>query len=286
MRPATPNPVQRYLLATLDHALHRLAGERGSDRNIHDARRDLKRARATLRLLRPALGEQRYKAHNYALRDAGRLIAPLRDARSMIDAFDALVEHAADAVGAGRVRAIRATLRADLDFVRRHLHPRSREVTACRRIIRRQRAGLARAPLPSPALPQSLAGIYRRARKAGRAITPESSPEVLHEWRKRVKHVRNATAALQGLAGKPAARASARADHLGDVLGYDHDLAILAIVLSSKSMTSPDLDVGHQVEALIAARRARLQRRARELGAALFEMKPARFVKQVLGSSG
>ena len=59
-------------------------------RRVHAARKALKQARAALRLLRPCLDAAVYRRENLALRDAGRALAPLRDARVLLDAADRL----------------------------------------------------------------------------------------------------------------------------------------------------------------------------------------------------
>src|SRR6201999_1755839 len=46
---------------------------------IHGARKDLKKARAALRLVREELGEDIFKRENVALRDAARLLSASRD---------------------------------------------------------------------------------------------------------------------------------------------------------------------------------------------------------------
>ena len=53
-------------------ALQTLVPKKSDDDSIHEARKELKKARATLRLLRDALGKKAYKRENTALRDAAR----------------------------------------------------------------------------------------------------------------------------------------------------------------------------------------------------------------------
>ncbi|HYN14009.1 MAG TPA: CHAD domain-containing protein, partial [Burkholderiales bacterium] len=77
----------------LEHALKALNGrKRLSDESIHELRRELKRARAGLRLLRQAVGDPAYTRENAALRDAARPLAPVRDATVVLQALDRLVE--------------------------------------------------------------------------------------------------------------------------------------------------------------------------------------------------
>jgi len=61
-----------------------------SDTNVHEARKAIKKARATLRLLRNALPAATYRRENEALRNAARPLSATRDAKVLIDALDAL----------------------------------------------------------------------------------------------------------------------------------------------------------------------------------------------------
>src|ERR1700681_438946 len=77
----------RKLVAEIDEVVQALGKRRLSDESIHLARKAIKKARAALRLLRQGIGDGIYKLENAALRDAGRCLSPLRDAKSLADAF-------------------------------------------------------------------------------------------------------------------------------------------------------------------------------------------------------
>src|ERR1700744_5159398 len=63
------------------------------ERSVHAARKELKKARATLRLVRDALGTSSYKKENAALRDAARPLGEIRDAQVLRDALKSLIGH-------------------------------------------------------------------------------------------------------------------------------------------------------------------------------------------------
>ena len=75
--------------------------------------------------------------------------------------------------------------------------------------------------------------IYRRGRHALRKARKQNDSATLHEWRKRVKDLRYSAQMLtRKRPGDPnqqwIARLGARADELGELLGEEHDLALLA----------------------------------------------------------
>ncbi len=86
------------LSTVLDELLHHIAtalaalrAHKASDERIHQARKQLKRARANLRLLRDAIGKRAYARENAALRDAARPLSGVRDAMVLIQTLDRLI---------------------------------------------------------------------------------------------------------------------------------------------------------------------------------------------------
>ena len=64
-------------------------GDPESDEAVHDARRRVKKIRAVIRLVRPALGKTS-RAVDKDLRDVSRLLAPVADGQGIIVTLDAL----------------------------------------------------------------------------------------------------------------------------------------------------------------------------------------------------
>ena len=86
--------VQRLLCHHIDQARKALRGHQPlSDAAVHGARKQLKKGRADLRLLRKALVPQTYHYENTTLRDVARPLTTVRDARVLMDTLERLVEH-------------------------------------------------------------------------------------------------------------------------------------------------------------------------------------------------
>ena len=64
-------------------------GDPESDEAVHDARRRVKKIRAVIRLVRPAL-DKTSRAVDRELRDVSRLLAPVADGQGIIDTLDTL----------------------------------------------------------------------------------------------------------------------------------------------------------------------------------------------------
>ena len=70
---------QRIALEQIDRAQKVLRGSGEESVAVHEARKSLKRLRALLRLVRPAVGEKAFKAENAFLRDIANSLSGARD---------------------------------------------------------------------------------------------------------------------------------------------------------------------------------------------------------------
>ena len=263
------NPAARELYASIAVALARVDEPRVSDKGIHEARKALKKARAALRLLRPGLEPAAYRAENALLRDAGRALAPLREARSLLDALRALRARDRAALPPVAVDRLIRQLREEKRRVSRDRQARLAAVGTCVRLLRQS---LARAEQPDFAamgakpLSKGMRRIYRKGRNALAAARSRPGPETLHEWRKQAKYLLNALETLHGAREGKAGKAARRLRRLARRLGDDHDLAALARHARRAGL----------LQAAIARRRAGLQKKAFALGRKVYRGKPKR----------
>ncbi len=285
-------------------------------RAVHETRKALKRLRALLALLRSELGAKRYAREAAALRDCARRLAGARDAEVMLGTLDSLVRRDPSRLGrSAAVLTLRAQLLAERDTAAAHaIHdPRVRGEVAVE--LRAVRARVARWELRERGfrlLAPGLEGIYRRgrrdlrvARRRAAAERPGEKPrrgkrtrragtdthpgwgasvEALHAWRKRVKELRYAAETLDrgGKRYKPVRRVVRRADRLGEMLGEEHDLALLEARVRERSrLFAGERKVRRRLLALIAARRRKLRQRALREGERLYRRPPRRFVRRL-----
>ncbi|HXC37341.1 MAG TPA: CHAD domain-containing protein [Burkholderiales bacterium] len=252
-----------------------------SDEAIHAARKDIKRARASLRLLRPVIGERCYRSQNARLRDAGRPLSRIRDARALLDTAMDEWHRAGNKRGpllgdlVAVLRTERAKVRKDASAASAHIHKSLGKLAIAERSSAHWTLDR-----PARALPASLRRLYRRGRKSLAEASASTSDETFHEARKQAKYLALALETLQAVHPGGARRAIKRGKHIGDELGLDHDLALLRAKLadlSSKSTRGGD-SVGRRMD----KRRRRLQRKALHAGHRLYASKPRKFVRRVL----
>jgi CHAD domain-containing protein len=271
--PLDPAALRASLLGILDATLTRLShGRRPTDTRIHDTRRALKRARALLSLLRPALGADDHRFCKSRLIEAGRALADMRDERVLRQTLHRTWRRAGLPPSSSTLR------RLDREFGKADSVPDDERRITCAGSAASS-ISAARHCLGSTALLSTrtsvlgarLRRIYRRGRRQFRSLGPSSPASEWHEWRKQVKRYEYI---LQvpgpGLSG-PIDTAVQTAHTLADRLGEDHDLALLLERLHASSVgTRPPARLLQAIE----ERRQRLQRRALKIGAALYADPP------------
>lgn len=255
------------------------SGRDDSARLVHEARKTIKRMRALARLLRREIGEQEFRQVNEALRNAGRRLAGARDAQVRLATLEDLRERHPDELDGEAIQALLARLaptHTDPDAAQRERATLA-DIAEMRRDLLRwnllDREGAA--------LAAGLRSIYRDGRRRYKRVkrTRGRDPVRMHDWRKRVKSLYYALDMLGGKRSPATAKATRRANRLGETIGLEHDLWMLADYLRSDGHL--DRETQARLLALIERRRARLRRRALKLGSRLYARSPRRFAARV-----
>ncbi len=304
--------LRRMALGQLDLAIELLDADGGrppSAAAVHDTRKALKRLRALVRTLRPELGEQAYARENAVLRRSARRLSSVRDAEVMVGTLDQLlVRNRSQLAHLGAVRRLRAQFAAERDRAQRNALADSatlRETASELRAVRERVAAWELRGRGMRVCEPGLRRLYGQGRRRlARARRRPDDGRAFHLWRKRVKDLRYAVEMLDrrppraenrsaanaaggarhGKRSKQARwlrRVARRADGLGELLGEEHDLAMLA-----ERVRAADEPFAHAAGArktllkVIARRRRRLRKRALRTGGRLYARRPRKFVRR------
>jgi CHAD domain-containing protein len=131
------------------------------------------------------------------------------------------------------------------------------------------------------ALRPGLQRIYRRGRRSMRAAADEPTDEHLHEWRKRAKDLWHALQIVRPADPKRMKSRASQAHELSDLLGDDHDLAVLRVHLAAADPTVLAKPTQTALLSVIDRRRSSLQRDALKLGARVYGRRPKSFAGDV-----
>lgn len=272
--------LRRIFRTELDSARVCIAHDgRLSDKEIHGARKSVKRARATLRLMRPALDDALFRDTNLALRDIARPLTHVRDSKILLDSLESLHSHYGEVTEYLETNDLEQSLHAQRARSRRELSNTQHTIAQLRNSLRRIHAEAKEWSLDKDGwklLDASLTRIYRRAQRAHANVCEARSDERLHEWRKQVKHLWHSLQVLTPLRPGRIGELADQAHTLADYLGDDHDLALLR---KNNETTPIDEDTAEVLEALIDKRRGDLQDRAMAVGERLLARRPKRFVR-------
>ena len=275
--------IHRIVVEQLADAEDGLRTARGEERDkaVHEARKAAKKSRAVLRLVRDEIGSKTYSRENDALRDAARRLSAPRDATVLVEAVDRLGQQFPLA------RRSLAPLSAELSERRQQVTARlldgedatattARELAEIRGRVEAMKIDTDR----FSALEGGLNRTYSRGREGFADARRKPTDEWLHEWRKRVKDLWYHARVLKPIWPGPMGELVDATDRLGDLLGEDHDLAVLADTI--RDLLSEDLDAGAGETLLTLAgnRRAELRKEIWPLGRRVYADKPKAFVRR------
>jgi CHAD domain-containing protein len=277
-----PEGLRRAALGRIEHAIDELRGKTSEtpDEAVHEARKDMKKLRSILRLARSELGDELYRSENETYRDAARELSSVRDAQVMIATLDELREGAKKKLSESEVTALRREFVKRREALEADSGGRADAAKNVIEVLRESRARVREWPLESEgfdAVEPGLRRAYRGGWRAFRAVADDPSIENLHEWRKRVKDLWYHQQLLVFVNPELMEPAADGAHHLSNLLGDDHDLAVLGEAADelAKPAARPAL---HKA---IDRRRNELQSEAFKLGRRIYKEKPRAFTGRV-----
>ena len=284
-----PDGIRRIARGQLQDARDDLDGtsSRRLGETVHETRKRIKRLRASVRLARDAIGEERYESENTALRMAARRISAPRDAQVLVETLDAVTERFGDELAPDSTAALRARLAAEKEAATEALHDGANGNGAIAATIVTIDHALSRTttwtfePDGFDALSPGLRRIYRRGRRAMKAARNDPSAEHLHEWRKRVKDLWHATEIVQCARPKQLERFAGRTHTLSGLLGDHHDLHVLREYVATHPQCFAAAIDQQALLAVIDRRSRRLGEKALARGRKLYKPKPKRFVREI-----
>jgi CHAD domain-containing protein len=238
----------------------------GPDLRVHAARKSIKRVRALLRLLRSSMPKDRYRTDNLDLGDAARGLSAARDAAVAIATFDQLITSPDPLLAAVREGLVARSRDAGAAPDEPTLLAAADALEALRPRLTADLGELCWTVLEA-----GLEASYAGGRAAMRAAFAEPHDEAFHLWRKRAKDLWYQAQVLEGSC-TPQLRALAELlAELGDLLGADHDLAVLAAAAGASPALAERLQ----------ARHGELRAAAWRLGRRIYAERPRAFLRRL-----
>jgi hypothetical protein len=284
LEPGQPvtHEVRRIAARQLELAIAGLTatGTGEHDDSVHTARRHIKKVRALIRLVRPALG-RRYRVANRVLRVVSQLLGPIADGQATVDTLTRVAERRRSDLTADVAANIRTWLvrRQSIAYEDAALDDAFETAAG---LLRAERDTVDHWHLRKSGFRAIAGGLERTARAGRRAMgraKASSRSGDYHTWRQRVKDQWLQVRLLQARCGDGLALDERRLEALDGYLGECHNCAILREVLTTDST----LNRSDAARCLRAVRRyeRELRRCARRLGKAIYHETPKDFVTRV-----
>jgi CHAD domain-containing protein len=269
---------RRIVRHQLSDALGYLETQKLGDEQVHCARKELKKARATLRLLRDALGDSTYRRENLVLRDVARPLSEIRDGKVLLDTVEKLIRRYGAVARAIPVEEFQKALRRDRLRSRRALtEAASKPIRIALRQVQERSARWRVGDAGWRVIGSGLTRIYGKGREGLEASRAKRSAENLHEWRKQVKYLWHQLQLLAPLWPALIGELADQTHQLANYLGDDHDLAVLRDKIIEHKAAFPDASSRSALLALVDRNRVELQDKAFMLGARIYEERPKEF---------
>jgi CHAD domain-containing protein len=270
--------VRRLGCERVEEALHCLANCRDAEA-IHCVRKELKKARALLELVRGEIPGKARRRATLRLRDAAKLLAPMRDAFVLTKALEGLTEHYPRSLTPAVARPFRVPLQKALlaeikrygtrqtaSKVRVRLHQTATEFES---LVLRRKGWKALGP--------GMQVSYRKARRAFRAARKQPLPENRHHWRTRTKRLWYQMRLLEPVASESIKAMTKDLEALSELLGEDHDLYLLNQTVAQDQGAKRPRKGREILLELIGRRQRKLQTKAWLIGARCYGEKPTAF---------
>jgi CHAD domain-containing protein len=248
---------------------------------IHRVRKNIKKLRALLRLVKKKVPGREYRRATRALRRAAAPLAGPRDAHVKQQALEKLLDHFGGQVSKSEFRAIGQELEKRWREEMRRFNERPSSETI-RAVFVRLSRDMMELPIAGKGWAVIAPGIrttYRAGRKQYRAVLKESSDDQLHRWRKRVKDLWYQVRLLRPIWPKQVRALSAELKDLGEYLGEVHDLVLLKETVSRRK--DDHAKAVEALGALIDRRRTELCLAALDLGSRIYTEKPQAFCRRL-----
>ena len=273
--------VRRVADKQLTLALEHLGaiGNLKKDAAVHEARRHVKKVRALIRLVGPALGTS-YRKSNKALRRVNRLLSPIADGEAVLDTLTRL-EKRSTAELSTAVGALRDALMARRAAIDRRAKA-DRVLRSCTSALKAARArvrGWRLRHRGHRAVTGGLRQTVRAARRGMARAIAHPTADNYHAWRRRVKDHWFQLRLLEPRCGGELVAHQRMLEALDGHLGEYHNCVLLQSVLA-KETSLGRLDTARLLREL-RRYQAELRADASRVAADIYGERPRHFVRRV-----
>jgi CHAD domain-containing protein len=239
--------------ALIDHAEHSLtlSGDEAGEA-VHEIRKSMKKLRTLLRLTRSALNRDTYLACDRAIHDFSSSLSSARDSTILISSLRGLTDYFQPWVDTSLAEpALQYLQDLHTSEMRSYLAQRDQHTfEKSLNKLRKQLADWTFAKVTEKTVHNGLEIIYRHGRKTWKTASDEPTTENIHALRKQVKYLWYSLRLLRQRTSSTTAGCIERLEELAELLGQEHDLALLAQTLTGTVELCADIRQANLITAL------------------------------------
>lgn len=237
--------LKRIVLELIDRSVFNLSKGNGSfNEDIHDTRKNFKKIRTVLRMVRLNIGEESFQLENSFYSDAGRKLSDLRDSTVLINTFDKLLKNSELEMSNYDFSIFRSFLVEKHKTISAAKSKKSAVINSLSTDLLLARSRVFDYPLSGDnfkIIKKNLQRIFEQGQTIMYAVFSEAIKENVHEWRKRVKDLWYSMRILSNLWPEIMNPLVAMLQKLSDSLGDANDLFLLKErIISNESKFKDD----------------------------------------------
>jgi CHAD domain-containing protein len=274
--------LKRIVLELIDKSVFNLAKGNGSfNEDVHDTRKNFKKIRTVIRLIRTGLGEESFRSENLFYRDAGRTLSDLRDSTVLILTFDRLLKNSEPEMSGFDFSVFRNFLIEKHKHISTAKNKKSEIINSLSTDLLLARSRVFDLPLSGDSfmlIKKNLKKIFEQGQRMMYAVFSEAVKENVHEWRKRVKDLWYSMRILSNLWPEVMSPLVILLGKLSDSLGEANDLFLLKEKIISNQAKFKDDQHTRELINFIDKRIIDLLRDARSVGRKIYSENSGYFV--------
>jgi CHAD domain-containing protein len=250
---------------------------------IHAVRKQIKQLRSLLKLVRPCVKNKVRRRLAKRLRKAAHHLAPLRDAQVDVSALKNLTNHCKRDAAPGTLRNLKVLFHTRLEVEAKHFN-KSKKPHRVKNLfgnLHKETAGLKVRGRSWKAIGPGLRESYAKGLAAFQTARRHSTPENLHEWRKRAKDLWYQVRFLRGIWPEQMDAAAHELEELTETLGDDHDLEMLKHSVCEHDSLGASAKAVERLGKLITQRQSKLRCAALGMGNRFYSEKPETFCQRL-----
>lgn len=244
--------LKRIVLELIDNSVFHFAKGNGSfNEDVHETRKNFKKIRTILRLIKSTIQIESFRIENSFYADSGRVLSDLRDSTVLIMIFDKLLKKSELEMSSFDFSVFRNFLIEKHKHISASKHQKSEVVNSLSTDLLLARSRVFDWQISGDSfkiIKKNLQRIYEQGQNYMFAVFNEAVKENVHEWRKRVKNLWYSMRLLSNIWPEIMSPLVILLGKLSDILGDTNDLFLLKQRIISNQSKFKD---GHHTKELI-----------------------------------